>query len=146
MKNAQLERLRVQKLWSSFYRPKYLAFLSAYSFHFSGRSSSAKMADTGHTGTHAPQSMHSTGSMNSMSVPSNCGSSFFRMDTIHRTCIHAGRVLGPDARLCNHICHRSKDLRISISCMGQPSILTAIVERANFSAERQSSSIKRSFC
>ena len=76
MKNAQLRRLRVQKLCFSCYRPKYLAFLSAYSFHFSGRSSSAKMADTGHTGTHAPQSMHSTGSMNSMSVPSNCGSSF----------------------------------------------------------------------
>ena len=35
-----------------------------------------KMADTGHTGTHAPQSMHSTGSMNSMLEPSNCGSSF----------------------------------------------------------------------
>ena len=33
--------------------------------HFSGRSSSAKIADTGHTGTHAPQSMHSTGSMKS---------------------------------------------------------------------------------
>ena len=31
--------------------------------HFSGRSSSAKIADTGQTGTHAPQSMHSTGSM-----------------------------------------------------------------------------------
>jgi hypothetical protein len=45
------------------YRPKYAAFFAVYSFHFSGRSSSAKMADTGHTGTHAPQSMHSTGSM-----------------------------------------------------------------------------------
>src|SRR6185437_10013878 len=75
-KNAQLRRLRVQKLCFSFYRPKYLAFLSAYSFHFSGRSSKAKMADTGHTGTHAPQSMHSTGSMNSMLEPSNWGSSF----------------------------------------------------------------------
>jgi hypothetical protein len=31
--------------------------------HFSGRSSSAKMAVTGHTGTHAPQSMHSAGLM-----------------------------------------------------------------------------------
>jgi 6-pyruvoyl-tetrahydropterin synthase len=31
--------------------------------HFSGRSSSAKIADTGQTGTQAPQSMHSTGSM-----------------------------------------------------------------------------------
>jgi len=31
--------------------------------HFSGRSSSAKMAVTGQTGTQAPQSMHSTGLM-----------------------------------------------------------------------------------
>src|ERR1700674_5030073 len=47
----------------TFYRPKYFAFRSVYSFHFSGRSSSAKIAETGHTGTHAPQSMHSTGSI-----------------------------------------------------------------------------------
>jgi len=45
------------------YRPKYAAFLAVNSFHFSGRSSSAKTAETGHTGTHAPQSIHSTGSM-----------------------------------------------------------------------------------
>jgi hypothetical protein len=45
------------------YRPKYAAFFAVNSFHFSGRSSSAKMADTGHTGTHAPQSIHSTGSI-----------------------------------------------------------------------------------
>jgi len=38
---------------------KYFAFVSAYSFHFSGRSSSANIAETGQTGTHAPQSMHS---------------------------------------------------------------------------------------
>src|SRR5262249_26990210 len=31
--------------------------------HFSGRSSNAKMAVTGQTGTHAPQSIHSTGLM-----------------------------------------------------------------------------------
>jgi hypothetical protein len=31
--------------------------------HFSGKSSNAKMAVTGQTGTHAPQSMHSTGLM-----------------------------------------------------------------------------------
>jgi hypothetical protein len=29
--------------------------------HFSGKSSNAKIAVTGQTGTHAPQSMHSTG-------------------------------------------------------------------------------------
>src|SRR2546427_4273451 len=32
-------------------------------FHFSGRSSSAKIAVTGQTGTQAPQSMHSVGWM-----------------------------------------------------------------------------------
>jgi hypothetical protein len=31
--------------------------------HFSGKSSKAKIAVTGQTGTHAPQSMHSTGLM-----------------------------------------------------------------------------------
>src|SRR6185437_10402071 len=35
------------------------------------------MAETGQTGTHAPQSMHSTGSMNNWSVPSNLSESFF---------------------------------------------------------------------
>src|SRR5215472_18494678 len=57
-------------------RPKYLAFFSVKAFHFSGRSSRAKIAETGHTGTQAPQSIHSTGSINNISVPSNCGSSF----------------------------------------------------------------------
>src|SRR5258705_11564990 len=58
------------------HRPKYFALVSAYSFHFSGRSSSAKIAETGQTGTHAPQSMHSTGSMYSISSASCLGSSF----------------------------------------------------------------------
>src|ERR1700704_6606607 len=31
--------------------------------HFSGRASSGKIASTGHSGSHAPQSMHSSGSM-----------------------------------------------------------------------------------
>src|SRR5882762_1848010 len=43
--------------------------------HFSGRSSSAKMAVTGQTGTQAPQSMHSVGLMYSCFSFSNCGSS-----------------------------------------------------------------------
>src|SRR5215210_8718964 len=34
--------------------------------HFSGRASSGKMASTGHSGSQAPQSMHSSGSMISM--------------------------------------------------------------------------------
>ena len=46
-------------------RPKYVAFLRANSDHFSGRSSCAKMADTGQTGTRTPQSIHSTESMKS---------------------------------------------------------------------------------
>ena len=59
------------------YRPKCAEFLSAKCAHFSGRSSAAKIADTGHTGTHAPQSMHSTGSMKSWSVSLCPFSSFF---------------------------------------------------------------------
>jgi hypothetical protein len=31
--------------------------------HFSGNASSGKIASTGHSGSHAPQSMHSSGSM-----------------------------------------------------------------------------------
>src|SRR3954469_3868611 len=58
------------------HRPKYLAFRSVNEAHFSGRSSSAKMADTGHTGTQAPQSMHSTGSMYSISSSACAGESF----------------------------------------------------------------------
>ncbi len=58
------------------YRPKYLAFRSVKAFHFSGRSSSAKIADTGQTGTQAPQSMHSTGSMYNISSSGNAGASF----------------------------------------------------------------------
>src|ERR1051325_5093254 len=45
-------------------------------FHLSGTSSSAKIASTGHAGTHAPQSMHSSGWMNSCSAAANSGSSF----------------------------------------------------------------------
>src|SRR5918994_8015779 len=44
-------------------------------FHLSGTSSSAKIASTGHAGTQAPQSMHSSGWMNSCSADSNSGSS-----------------------------------------------------------------------
>src|SRR5689334_10423714 len=38
------------------------ALVSVKPAHFSGKSSSEKMAETGQTGTQAPQSMHSTGS------------------------------------------------------------------------------------
>src|SRR6202011_3733781 len=43
--------------------------------HFSGRSSRAKIAVTGQTGTHAPQSIHSTGWMESCVSFSKSGSS-----------------------------------------------------------------------
>jgi hypothetical protein len=59
---ADVGLLTAEKL-TAFYRPKYAAFFAVNSFHFSGRSSSAKMAETGQTGTQAPQSIHSTGSM-----------------------------------------------------------------------------------
>src|SRR6516225_12434195 len=42
------------------------AFVAVNFCHFSGRSSSAKIAVTGHTGTQAPQSIHSTGWIYSM--------------------------------------------------------------------------------
>src|SRR3954462_14470532 len=38
--------------------------------HFSGTASSGVIASTGHSGSHAPQSMHSSGSMTSMRAPS----------------------------------------------------------------------------
>src|SRR6185295_15067864 len=72
--NSQLTP-EVRRLASA-YRPKYFALRSVNDAHFSGRSSSAKMADTGHTGTQAPQSMHSTGSMYSISSSACAGESF----------------------------------------------------------------------
>src|SRR6478672_11500344 len=45
-------------------------FRGVHSFWLSGTSSSAKMASTGHSGTHRVQSMHSSGSMTSMLGPS----------------------------------------------------------------------------
>src|ERR1017187_10854345 len=67
---------RGSRLETRGYLPKYFAFRSVYSFHFSGRSSRAKIADTGHTGTQAPQSMHSTGSIYSISSAANFSLSF----------------------------------------------------------------------
>ena len=67
---ADAERLKADG-----YLPKYFAFRSVNAAHFSGRSSSAKIADTGHTGTQAPQSMHSTGSIYSISSVACAGSS-----------------------------------------------------------------------
>src|SRR3569832_2296483 len=38
--------------------------------HFSGSASSGKIASTGHSGSHAPQSMHSSGSLTRMRLNS----------------------------------------------------------------------------
>src|SRR6266851_3735557 len=68
--------------WVGPKRPSYFpcfayqsALIGVKLFHFSGRSSSAKIAVTGQTGTQAPQSMHSVGWMYSCVSPSNAGSS-----------------------------------------------------------------------
>src|ERR1700723_1483502 len=58
------------------YLPKYFAFRSVNAFHFSGRSSRAKIAETGQTGTQAPQSMHSTGSIYNISSVAYFSESF----------------------------------------------------------------------
>ena len=49
-----------------------VALIGVYCAHSAGRLSSGKIALTGHSGSHAPQSMHSFGSMYRMrSVPSS---------------------------------------------------------------------------
>src|SRR4029079_13946779 len=59
-------------------------------FHLSGVSSSAKIASTGQAGTHAPQSMHSSGWMNNCSTLANAGSSFRGwMQSTGQTSTHA---------------------------------------------------------
>src|ERR1700730_8732739 len=70
-KRSGMPKHAARRLRKSFWRRRPRYFLLAYQsalmgvklFHFSGRSSSAKMAVTGHTGTHAPQSLHSVGWM-----------------------------------------------------------------------------------
>src|SRR5688500_19784752 len=79
-KSALLSKSALQlnrKSQGGCYRPKMAAFFGVKESHFSGRSSSAKIAETGQTGTQAPQSIHSTGSMYNISSFSKRGSSFF---------------------------------------------------------------------
>jgi hypothetical protein len=58
--------------------------------HFCGVSSSAKIASTGQAGTHAPQSMHSSGWMYSISAAANVASSFRGwMQSTGQTSTHA---------------------------------------------------------
>src|SRR5579863_4552822 len=75
--HAHEQKTRALQLRNVIYRPKYLALRSVKLFHFSGKSSNAKIADTGQTGTQAPQSMHSTGSMYNISSSAYAGLSFF---------------------------------------------------------------------
>ncbi len=63
------------------------------------------MASTGHAGTHAPQSMHSSGWMKSCSAASKVASSFLRVDAIHRTHVDARAVLGADAGFRDDVGH-----------------------------------------
>src|SRR5580698_5183331 len=63
------------KTTSRYFFVKYSAFTGVKLCHFSGKSSKAKIAVTGQTGTHAPQSMHSAGLIKSCFTPSWSGSS-----------------------------------------------------------------------
>src|SRR5213594_2811162 len=65
-------------------------------FHCSGVSSSTKIAFTGHTGSQAPQSIHSSGWMKRVRP---------LVDAVHRADLDAGLVLDVDARLGDHVRH-----------------------------------------
>src|SRR5229473_847229 len=66
------------------------ALIGVKLFHFSGRSSRAKIAVTGQTGTQAPQSMHSVGWMYSCVSASKAGSSLRGwMQSTGQTSTHA---------------------------------------------------------
>jgi hypothetical protein len=55
---------------SAFFAPLTTAFRSLYTFHLAGSSLSSKIAVVGHSGSHAPQSMHSSGLIASEFFPS----------------------------------------------------------------------------
>src|SRR5689334_9829552 len=93
------------------------------------------MADTGQTGTHAPQSIHSTGSMNSMLEPSNCGSSFLGwMQSTGHASTQAASLVPMQGSAITYVI-RVKFSVFQLSWLGQLRILTAITGRANLSAE-----------
>src|SRR5690349_14836195 len=54
----------------SFFAPLTRALMSLYTAHFVGSSLSSKIAVVGHSGSHAPQSMHSSGLIASEFLPS----------------------------------------------------------------------------
>src|SRR3974377_369208 len=63
---VEIQRLRRMRPGANYFLLYQSAFMARNCCHFSGRSSRAKIAVTGQTGTQAPQSMHSTGLMYSM--------------------------------------------------------------------------------
>ena len=78
---------------------KYSALISCTLSYCSGTSESAKIASTGHAETHAPQSMHTSGSMIEHLVI------VFAMNAIDRTNVHARLVLGADAWFGDDVGH-----------------------------------------
>ena len=66
--------------------------------HFSGSASSGKIASTGHSGSQAPQSMQSTGSITSMRS--------LDVDAVDGADVDAREILDVDARLGDHVGHR----------------------------------------
>jgi hypothetical protein len=63
------------------------------------------MAETGQAGTQAPQSMHSTGSMNKLVGLGVAVFVLLGVDAIDRTGVYTGGVLGADTGFCNDVCH-----------------------------------------
>ena len=95
----------------SYFFSYHSAFLAVNACHFSGRSSRAKMAVTGHTGTQAPQSMHSTGLIYSMVSALILRFIFTRMDAVNGTYVNACSVLGIHTGFGNYVSHQNLLLR-----------------------------------
>ena len=66
--------------------------------HFSGSASSGKIASTGHSGSQAPQSMHSSGSIDEHPRRD--------VDAVDRADVDARLILDVDAGLSDHVGHR----------------------------------------
>ena len=66
--------------------------------HFSGSASSGKIASTGHSGSQAPQSMHSSRIDHEHALAD--------VDAVDGAHVDAGEILDVDARLGDHVRHR----------------------------------------
>ena len=84
-----------------------IASTAVYFAHSAGSDSSGKIALTGHSGSHAPQSMHSFGSMNSLR-----SDALVVMDAIDRTDGDARQVEHVDARLGDDVGHSGSSSRL----------------------------------